>query len=334
MVRVHKTYSETVNAITHSAPHHADEVFATAMLAILFPVELFRTRDQAIIDSTDAIVYDVGGEFNPEKKRFDHHQKGFSEVRPDGITYSSAGLIWREYGVEIVKKLGETMGIDDQMALEIVSYIDNALVRGAMKAVTAAQAVVSYVDNTLVRGIDAMDNGQGEEGDSMSVSSVISAYNTLWDEDEDADSCFVSACEIAGKILEREIKVAISSIHGQKLVREQIEAANGAIIVMDQFIGGWLGAVLTSDNPKSAELLYAVFPAADGNWNVQAIPPTIKDIMAQRKPFPEAWRGLRNEELKNASGVKTAVFCHMAGFFAVAGTKEDAISLANKAASS
>ncbi|MBQ1373240.1 MYG1 family protein [Candidatus Saccharibacteria bacterium] len=309
MVRVHKTYSEVVNAVTHTAPHHADEVFATAMLAILFPVELFRTRDQNVINNTKVIVYDVGGEFDPARKRFDHHQKSFSEVRPDGITYSSAGLIWREYGAEIVKKLGEAKGVDDEIALEVVSYVDNA----------------------LIRGIDARDNGQGEKGDSMSVSSVISTYNSLWDEDEDADECFVKACEIAGMILEREIKVAISSIRGQKLVKEQIEAADGAVIVMDQFIGGWLEAVLTSDNPKAANLLYAVFPAVDGNWNVQAIPPTIDDMMAQRKPFPEGWRGLRDKELKEASGVETAVFCHTARFFAVAKTKEDAIALAEKA---
>ena len=211
--------------------------------------------------------------------------------------------------MEIIKKLGKAKGVDDEMALEVVSYVDNA----------------------LVRGIDARDNGQGEKGDSMSVSSVISTYNTLWDEDEDADECFVKACEIAGMILEREIKVAISSIHGQKLVKEQIEVADSAVIIMEQFIGGWLEAVLTSDSPKVANLLYAVFPAVDGNWNVQAIPPTINDMMTQRKPFPEGWRGLRDEELKKASGVETAVFCHTAGFFAVAKTKEGAIALAEKA---
>lgn len=309
MVRVHKTYSEVVNAITHTAPHHADEVFATAMLAVLFPVELYRTRDQNIINNTDTIVYDVSGEFDPVRKRFDHHQKGFSEVRPDGIIYASAGLIWREYGMEIVKKLGEAKGVDNEMALEVVSYVDNA----------------------LIRGIDARDNGQGEKGDSMSVSSVISAYNALWDEDEDTDSCFVSACDIASIILEREVKIAISSIRGQKLVKEQIEVTKGAVIIMDKFIGGWLEAVLTSDNPKAANLLYAVFPAVDGNWNVQAIPPAIDDMMAQRKPFPEEWHGLRDEKLKKVSGVETAVFCHAAGFFAVAKTKEDAITLAEKA---
>ncbi|MBR3353321.1 MYG1 family protein [Candidatus Saccharibacteria bacterium] len=312
MIRVHKTYDATVNAVTHTAPHHADEVFATAMLAILFPVELYRTRDQAIIDSTNAIVYDVGGEFNPEKKRYDHHQKGFSEIRPDEITYSSAGLIWREYGVEIVKKLGENKGVDDEMAAEVVSRVDGA----------------------LVRGIDARDNGQGEKGDSMSVSSVISTFNALWDENEDADTCFVKACEIAGMILEREVKVAISSACGRKLIADRIKTAGGAVLVMDKFIGGWLEEVVTSDDPKAANLLYAVFPATSGDWNVQAIPPTIEDMMAQRKPFPEGWRGLRDEELVRASGVETAIFCHTAGFFAVAKTKEDAISLAEKAVNS
>lgn len=309
MIRIHKTYSQIVNAVTHTAPHHADEVFATVMLAVLFPVELFRTRNQSLIDATDAIVYDVGGEFDPVRKRFDHHQKGFSEVRPDGITYSSAGLIWRKYGIEIVKKLGENKGVDNETALEIVSY----------------------VDNTLIRGIDAMDNGQGEKGDSMSVSSVISIYNTLWDEDEDADACFMKACEIASMILEREIKVALSSIRGQKMVKEQIEATTGAVLVMDKFVGGWLEAVLTSDNPKAADLLYVVFPAIDGNWNVQAIPPTIDDTMTQRKPFLKEWRGLRDDDLRKVSGVATAIFCHTAGFFAVAKTKEGAISLAEKA---
>ena len=312
MIRVHKTYDAAVNAVTHTAPHHADEVFATAMLAILFPVELYRTRDQAIIDSTNAIVYDVGGEFNPKKKRYDHHQKGFSEIRPDEITYSSAGLIWREYGVEIVKKLGENKGVDGEMAAEVVSRVDDA----------------------LIRGIDARDNGQGEKGDSMSVSSVISTFNALWDENEDADACFVKACEIAGMILEREIKVAISSAYGRKLIADQIKTANGAVLVMDKFIGGWLEEVVNSDDPKATNLLYAVFPAIGRNWNVQAIPPTIEDMMAQRKPFPEGWRGLRDEELVRASGVETAIFCHTAGFFAVAKTKEDAISLAEKAVNS
>ena len=312
MINIHKFYSEKVNAITHVAPHHADEVFATAMLSILFPVELLRTRDQEIIKNTKAIVYDVGGEFDPIRKRFDHHQKSFSEIRDDGISYSSAGLIWREYGASIVKMIAKTGAIDDEMTAEVVSLVDEA----------------------LIRGIDARDNGQGEKGDSMSVSSVISACNSLWDENEDADTCFLRACDLATAILVREIKVAFSTVRGRKLVADKIKAVDGPILIMDQFIGGWLEEVLHADSPKAAGLLFAVFPATNGDWNIQAIPPSKEDMMGQRKSFPYAWRGLKDEELIESSGVGTAVFCHKAGFFAVAKTKEDAIRLAEKAVNS
>ena len=312
MINIHKFYSEKINAITHVAPHHADEVFATVMLSVLFPVELLRTRDQEIIKNSKAIVYDVGSEYNPSKKRFDHHQKDFSEMRADGISYSSAGLIWREYGASIVKTIAKTGAIDDEMTAEVVSLVDEA----------------------LIRGIDARDNGQGEKGDSMSVSSVISACNSLWDENEDADMCFLRACDLATAILVREIKVAMSTIRGRKLVADKIKTVDGPILVMDQFIGGWLEEVVNTDGPKAADLLFAVFPAANGDWNIQAIPPSKEDMMGQRKSFPDAWRGLKDEELIESSGVGTAVFCHKAGFFAVAKTKEDAIRLAEKAVSS
>lgn len=65
---------------THSGAFHCDEVLATSML--LHTKEfadsmIIRTRDEPIIDQLD-IVCDVGGSFDVEKKRFDHHQKSFS----------------------------------------------------------------------------------------------------------------------------------------------------------------------------------------------------------------------------------------------------------------
>ena len=41
-------------------------------------LEIIRSRDPAVIDSAD-IVVDVGGTYEPEKNRFDHHQRGFEE---------------------------------------------------------------------------------------------------------------------------------------------------------------------------------------------------------------------------------------------------------------
>lgn len=110
-----------------------------------------------------------------------------------------------------------------------------------------------------------------------------------------------------------------------------IQAADGPVIVMDELVDGWIDEVTNPDDPKTNGLLYAVLPARDGDWNVRAIPTDADKLMEQRKPFPEAWRGLRGRELADVTGVKTAIFCHMAGFFAAAKTKEDAIRLAEKA---
>ena len=298
MITIHKINTPIINAITHTAPHHADEVFATVLLSMLFPVHLLRTRDQYIIDRSNATVYDVGGVFDPSKKRFDHHQRDFAECRADGAKYSSVGLIWREYGLEVVKKLGEGRG------------------------------------KSLIRGIDVGDNGQGEDGDYMSVSTAIMNFNALWDSDEDSDECFMKACELVEVILRREVEVAISSVYGRDEVRRMIQAVDGPVVVMDKLVDGWMDEVTNPDNPKAKGLLYAVFPARDGDWNVRAVPLTADEVITQRKPFPEAWRGLRNEELVNVTGVETAVFCHAAGFFAVAKTRADAIKLAERAVNS
>lgn len=317
MVKIYETCSKGINAITHPAPHHADDIFATVILSFFGSVKLCRTRDKNIIEEakkTGATIYDVGGEFNPEKKLFDHHQRGFSETRPDGTKYASAGLLWQKYGMRIVKKLGKPRKIDDEMASE----------------------VVARVDEVLIKGIDARDNGQATDDDNiMSVSSAIALFNPLWDGEEDANECFLKAYRVAERILTRAIESAISYVHGRKIVDTEVHAAKSCrcpIVVFDRFVGGWREAIL--ENPEGGSLLFAVFPTHNGDWAIQAIPPDIHRMTEQRKPFPTEWRGLKDAELAEASGVPGATFCHLAGFFAVANSKKAAIELAKIAATS
>ena len=312
-INVYNQPTAEINAITHTPPHHADEVFATAMLAMVSNVELLRTRNPKQIENNpDAIVYDVGGKYDPESKRFDHHQRDFAETRPDGTPYSSAGLIWREYGSDIVKKLGEDQQISDDE--EIIAK------------------TVEHVDNDLIKDIDARDNGQAGTVEGASISSIIGNYNTRWDVDEDPNEEFLKACELAGNILERETLMAISRYRGRKIIADRIKQTSGKVLVLDQFVGGWVQEVLDSGEDNADDLLYGVFPARDGNWNIQALPPSKDEMTKQRKPFPTAWRGLNGQELSETSGVDNAVFCHKGGFFAVAKTKEDALKMANLSA--
>jgi len=49
-----------------------------------------------ILETLDAVL-DVGGIYDPNRDRYDHHQKGFGEVFGHGFTtkLSSAGLVYK-----------------------------------------------------------------------------------------------------------------------------------------------------------------------------------------------------------------------------------------------
>lgn len=59
-------------------------------------VDLVRTRDESIL-ATCTIVVDVGAKYEPHNQRYDHHQRGFTEVFGHGFTtkLSSAGLVYK-----------------------------------------------------------------------------------------------------------------------------------------------------------------------------------------------------------------------------------------------
>ena len=138
----------SANTITHSGLFHADEVMSTVLLSKILPeIRLCRTFKVPEDIREDVIVYDIGG------GAFDHHQKGFSEARENGIKFSSFGLLWRKFGMDYLRGLSN---VDDP------------------------ESVFNLFDNSFVTGIDAVDNGQVEHsGDIsiMSVSGVISSFN-------------------------------------------------------------------------------------------------------------------------------------------------------------
>ena len=53
--------------------------------------------------------------------------------------------------------------------------------------------------------------------------------------------------------------------------------------------------------------------------------PGIEYSFGQKRPFPQSWAGLRNEELSALTG-EEAVFCHKNRFVAVFKTREGALS--------
>lgn len=73
---------DTMKIGTHSGVFHCDDALACFMLKCLpryKGAQIIRSRDESILKDCDVVV-DVGGVYDPDAQRFDHHQRGFVET--------------------------------------------------------------------------------------------------------------------------------------------------------------------------------------------------------------------------------------------------------------
>jgi len=122
--------------VTHNGNFHADDVFSIAALKSIFPsFNLIRTRDLDVIAKAD-IVVDVGGEYDAETGRFDHHQRGGAGERENGIPYSSFGLIWQHYGLEICEGNQELVNALDAGLVSNIDAVDCGHIEGIQEGIS------------------------------------------------------------------------------------------------------------------------------------------------------------------------------------------------------
>merc|ERR1712107_617101 len=65
-------------------------------------------------------------------------------------------------------------------------------------------------------------------------------------------------------------------------------------------------------------------------WRVQAVPVN-PESFESRRALPEAWRGIRDEQLSELSGIPQCVFVHQSGFIGGNHTREGALRMAMQA---
>ncbi|MDO8607051.1 MAG: MYG1 family protein [Phaeospirillum sp.] len=290
---------------THNGTFHADDVFAFAILRAASggQIELIRSRDQQALDAA-AVVFDVGGSYDRDSHRYDHHMRD-KPLRPNGEPYSSAGLVWRDFGEAAV---------------------------GHMLSEASAEAivrVVEMVDAGFIRDVDLMDNGAMTPTPGH-FSTVIEAFNSTFVEDgRDENAAFMQTADIAATVLKRICAGAWASVQAEATVAEAARCAeHPGIIVLDSRVP-WEDAIF---DLRLDGALYVIRPAGDA-WTCSAVPPE-RGSFAQRHPLPEAWGGLRDEAFSTLTGIGDATFCHSALFVCGARSREGAVSLARIAASS
>lgn len=300
-VKMTKNIDEA-NCITHSGTFHADEVFATAFLSIILDnINVLRISEIKEQNVNNKIIYDVG------LGKLDHHQAGGNGKRENNIPYAACGLVWKDYGRDILKKIN----VDK----ENIEYL------------------LRKVDKNLVQFIDANDNGIipsiNIDYKLVSIASIIAGFNPNWNEDVDADIRFLDAVNFAKIIIENELKSEISKLDAKTKVEQAILDSKEGIMVLNEFMP-WKEFIIESNIPKAKDILFVVFPSNRGGYNVYTIPKELGSF-ENRKSLPIGWAGLRDDDLQKITGVKTARFCHTACFICGADTKDDAIKLAKLA---
>jgi uncharacterized UPF0160 family protein len=304
---------------THSGKFHADDVWAVTVLDILFPgCALIRTRDPQKIREADFAV-DVGGIWDPQTGRFDHHQKGFEGARQSGVVYASAGLVWKEHGARCVETIAASRA-------------------GYEISAEKAQQIACAIDGDLVQYLDMSDTGAARNAPGgYGLSAVVSGFNPTWiDEQHVGDVAaaeslrltqFRRAIDFITDIMVNAVKYRVGSMRAVEQVRQAERLENGRLLFLKNGALPW-ASVVRNEMPK---VLFVIsYNATEQRYMIHTVPATI-DTFEARKDLPEAWAGLRDEELAAVTGVPDAVFCHNNLFIAAARSFEGILKMARTA---
>jgi uncharacterized UPF0160 family protein len=285
--------------ITHNANFHADDVFATATIQMYLDkigerYKIIRTRDEEIIEKGD-FVLDVGGIYDEDANKFDHHQESFKEVGLHNIPYSSFGLVWKQYG----KELCENKNVWKKLTAEFVTQID-ATDNGVDIATPKIEGLLPVLPNEI-------------------ISSWMPPYSLRTE--ETLYEGFLEAVEFAKGFLERQIAKEKS----KEEMRDEFEHAlkgKKNIFKTDSLQALVLPKPLPWRDFLDSEndFEFIISERDDGKWMAQAVPVNKNSMKA--KVVKKSWAGLRGQELCDKVGVPDLVFYHKTGYILVAETKE------------
>ncbi|MBM6619469.1 MYG1 family protein [Bacillus suaedaesalsae] len=282
---------------THNGTFHADDVIAYVILDELYgPLELIRSRDKEILATCD-LVFDVGG------GKYDHHTTD-KEYRENNIPYAAAGLVWRDFGKQLLQKKGVAS-----------AYVDK---------------IFTYIDEKYIQGLDAVDNGVRFKREMIvpELSTDIHRFNPKWNLQEDEQEQFRRAVEFGRTSFMNLIKDQISKVAAIHVIEKAYaERTKKEILFLEQHCP-WHSALLQVDT--RGEVLFVIYKDHRKGYLIQVVPLN-ENTFEARKDLPEEWAGKEEAELNQIIGIDDAIFAHPARFIAGAKSKESILKMAELA---
>tara|TARA_B100000700_G_scaffold178953_1_gene197618 strand:- start:13842 stop:14744 length:903 start_codon:yes stop_codon:yes gene_type:complete len=290
----------SINIVTHWQTFHIDEIFAIAFLKLYVDkdINVTRTRDKSILSKSvqdpDTWVLDVGGEYNPDMKNFDHHQASFSGKWSDGTPYSTCGIVW--------KYLKENNLLAQHMNKETIQRIE---------------------EEVIIK-VDKQDNGI----EFWKEAAFIGMFNRQTDDQSKQNSQFFKALKSTEEFFKNMFALIRQNIKAEKQVLKVVKKSEEYknVIFMDSNNKNVFKQLVFHTDKQIAVLPYK----SKTSWKIQSLP-SKNNAYDVKCPMPKHWGGLSDKKLQEVSGINGMVFCHKTGFMCVfEGSKEEAIEIANQ----
>jgi uncharacterized UPF0160 family protein len=314
---------------THSGTFQADEALGVWMLRQVNDYrnsKVVRSRDPEVLKDLD-IVIDVGGVYDHSILRYDHHQRGYEEYFTAGrcTKLSASGLVYRHYGKDVLKTFYPDLSEAD------------------------LECAYGKVYDSLLQALDAIDTGV-EPADEMlyrdgtGLSRRVGRLNPRWNEvdengeEPNTDERFEKASDLCGQdFIAVMTQVVESDIPARSVVEQSVHDRfkvddSGEILAFTEGGLPWRGHLYELEKTHKLEktVKFVLYTDQGGMWRVQAVTVEGK-AFENRLSLPEAWRGVRDQDLTKVAGIPGCKFCHAAGFIGGNETFEGALQMARVA---
>jgi len=270
---------------THDGSFHADDVTAYALVRAFLDdaASVVRTRDPARLAEADFVI-DVGGEYDPSRLRFDHHQVTYTGAR------SSAGMV-----------------------------LDHLEATGRVRG-----ALATRLRETLVDYVDAVDNGREKPTfGKPCITSLVGMIGEQATTHASFDPLYVRAADVVLEVV-RGIAAGLAKEEASSAIvwaaMDEAARAGRNVVVLAEH-ASWKKPYFERDG-ATHPTEFVLFPG-ERDVRVVAIPPELGSF-GQKRSFPQSWAGLEGEALEGVTGVVGSRFCHKNRFIAVFETLEAA----------
>ena len=171
---------------------------------------------------------------------------------------------------------------------------------------------------------------------TSSISTIINRLNPLL-EHETANEQFVKAVDLIGQDFKRTVYYLVRRwLPARHVVHSALSHCKdwdgqGRILVLHA-AEPWKSHLFDLETEFGVTVEYVLFPESHSTrWMIQAVPSSKDEPYANRKSFPEEWRGLRDAVLSELLGITGCVFVHNSGFIAAHETFDGALTMARRA---